>query len=194
MNKTICLIQGHPHRDASHFCHALADAYADGAASAGFSVKRLTLAEMDIPFLRDPKDFPEPPPPDILNAQKAVKAADHLCIVYPLWLGAMPALVKAFFEQLARNDFAIAAPENGGWPRKMLKGKSARVVVTMGMPSVAYKAFFGAHGVKSFERSILGISGFKPVRDTLIGGVGELSEKQSARWLEQMRAYGEKGS
>ncbi len=190
MQKNICLIQGHPHKDPSHFCHALADAYQDGAHSASSSIQRLDLAAMDISFLRDPDDFTKPPPREILDAQEAIRNADHLFIIYPLWLGTMPALVKAFFEQLSRNEFAIADNTEGGWPRKMLKGRSARVVVTMGMPSAAYRIFFGAHGVKGFESGILGISGFKPIRESLIGGVGGLSKKQSERHLARMRSFG----
>jgi putative NADPH-quinone reductase len=183
-------LQGHPHADPSHLCHALADAYEQGAIDAGYNVTRLTLATMDIPYLHDPGDFAKPPPPQIIDAQETIKAADHLFIVYPLWLGTMPALVKAFFEQISCNEFAIAQAESGGWPRKMLKGKSARVVVTMGMPSLAYKVFFGAHGVRGFECSILNMSGFKPIRETLIGAVDILSPKQIDRVLTRMRSYG----
>ncbi len=193
MPKNICLIQGHPHHDPAHFCHALGKAYEEGARSAGSKIEWLTLASMDIQFLRNPDDFAAPPPVEILEAQKKIKAADHVCIIYPLWLGTMPALVKAFFEQLSRHEFAISNNENSGWPRKMLKGKSARVVVTMGMPSAAYKIFFGAHGVKGFESAILGISGFKPIRDSLIGGVGGLSTRQAERHLIRMRTYGARG-
>lgn len=189
MAKKICIFQGHPHDDPSHFCHALANAYQEGAIQAGHSIERIDLAKMEVPFLRDPADFPEEPPAPFRDAQRKVKNADHVFIIYPLWLGTMPALVKAFFEQLSRHEFAIAESE-GGWPRKMLKGKSARVVVTMGMPSAAYKIFFGAHGVKAFESAILGMSGFKPIRDALIGGVGALSVKQAEKHLARMRAYG----
>jgi putative NADPH-quinone reductase len=193
MFKKICLIQGHPHNDPSHFCHALADAYEEGAYEAGHSVETIDLGKMEFPILRDPADFPEEPPSVIREAQRKVKNADHVFVIYPLWMGTMPALVKSFFEQLSRHEFAIAENEEGGWPRKMLKGKSARVVVTMGMPSAAYKIFFGAHGVKSFESGILGMAGFKPIRDTMIGGVGGLSQKQSEKQLANMRALGVRG-
>ena len=193
MSKKICLLQGHPHDDPSHFCHALARAYEEGAREAGHSIEVIDLGKLEFPLLRDPADFPEEPPSIIREAQRKVKDADHVFIVYPLWLGAMPALVKAFFEQLSRHEFAIAENEEGGWPRKMLKGKSARVVVTMGMPNAAYKIFFGAHGVKSFESGILGMAGFKPIRDTLIGGVGEMSEKQAEKQFANMRALGARG-
>ncbi|MEM9494701.1 MAG: NAD(P)H-dependent oxidoreductase [Pseudomonadota bacterium] len=192
MKKTICTIQGHPHDDPSHLCHALLDAYEEGARSAGHEINRIDLASLDFDMLRNPRDFELPPAAPIQEAQEKVKSADHMVIIYPIWLGSMPALVKAFFEQLARNAFAIAQNEKGGWPHQMLAGKSARVIVTMGMPSAAYKLLFGAHGVKSFETAILGISGFKPVRDTLIGGVDGLSEKQVQRHFATMRELGSK--
>lgn len=188
--KSICLINGHPHDSPDHLCSAIANAYAKGARGAGCKLRRIDLAKLDIPYLRDSADFVTPPPKAILESQDAIRAADHLVVIYPLWLGSMPALVKAFFEQLSRNEFALAANEKGGWPRKMLKGKSARVIVTMGMPSAAYKLFFGAQGVKSFESGILGMSGFKPIRETLIGGAGDLSDKRAKALLGRIEALG----
>lgn len=191
MDRTVCIIQGHPHGTGKHLCHAIADAYADGARQSGARIQRLDLGTMDIPLLRDPAVFGSPPPEVIVSAQQAVKASMHVVIVYPLWLGTMPAVVKAFFEQLCRNNFAIEATAKGGWPRQMLKGKSARVIVTMGMPAGAYRVFFGAHGVKGFERSILAMGGIKPIRETLIGGVGALSSKNIETLLVRMRRMGE---
>lgn len=193
MAKSILILQGHPHSGGKHFCHALADAYAAGAKAGGHQVKRLDLAALDFPMLRDPADFLTAAPDAIRKAQDMVTWSNHMVVIYPLWLGTMPAVVKAFFEQLARNNFAIGASENGGWPRQMLKGRSARVIVTMGMPSMAYKLFFGAHGVRGFESGILGMSGIKPVRETLIGGAAGLSEKQAAQWFARIKALGEKG-
>ena len=96
--KNICLLQGHPHAEPTHLCHALADAYEEGAVGAGLNVERLTLATMEIPFLHNPDEFGAPPPRQFLDAQKKLRASDHLVTIYPLWLGTMPALVKAFFR------------------------------------------------------------------------------------------------
>lgn len=195
--KRVLIIQGHPHGEAmgggGHFCHALADAYAEGAASAGAKVARLDLGSMDMNMLRDPAEFETEPPPAVRKAQIAVTEAEHLVILYPLWLGTMPAVVKAFFEQLCRNSFAIEMAKDGeGWPRRMLTGRSARVVVTMGMPAAAYRVFFGADGVKGFESGVLAMAGIKPVRETLIGLVGAMSPKQLAAKIASMRRLGEK--
>lgn len=194
MPRNICLIQGHPYSDGKRLCHALAASYARGARSSGAKVETVDLGAMEIPLLRNPDDFKSAPPRAIKEAQEAVTRCDHLAVIYPLWLGTMPAVVKAFFEQLSRNEFAISEGEGGGWPRKMLKGRSARVIVTMGMPAAAYKLFFGAHGVKSFESGILSMSGFKPVRETLIGGVGAVKKARADKLLATMAELGTRDS
>jgi putative NADPH-quinone reductase len=161
----IAIIQGHPDRRGGHLCHALADAYAEGAEAAGHAVRRIEVAALDFPVLRSREDWADGPlPPDLEAAQQAVAWAGHVVIVYPLWLGTMPALLKAFLEQLFRPGFAVA-PEGGpkGWSH-MLSGRSARVVVTMGMPALVYRWWFRAHSLKSLERNILKFVGIRPVR------------------------------
>jgi hypothetical protein len=39
------------------------------------------------------------------------------------------------------------------------------IVVTMGMPPLMYRWFFGAYGVRGFERSMLSFAGIKPIRE-----------------------------
>lgn len=187
----ICIIQGHPQSDEGHFCHALAKAYKDGATNANHEVHTIDIATLKFDLLRDPAESKKIPSGDIHTAQMKIKMADHLVIIYPLWLGTMPALMKAFFERLACGEFMLAQSEKG-WPIQKLKGKSARVVVTMGMPAVAYKLVFGAHGVRGFENMTLGMSGIGPIKETLIGAV-ESSVKARKAWLEKMNKWGSKG-
>lgn len=190
MNKTIAIIDGHPHRERRHFVHALADAYAKGAAGAGHSVTRINVAEVDFELLGDPAAWARGAPTSLKPAQEAIMAADHLVFLYPLWMGSMPALLKGFLEQLTAGGFAIEAT-NGGreWVQK-LKGKSARILVTMGMPAPAYRYFFGAHSLKSFERNILRFAGVHPVRDTLIGMVETRSDASRKRVLSRIEKLG----
>ena len=57
----------------------------------------------------------------------------------------------------------FASPAKGGMGEKLLGGRSARVVVTMGMPALVYRWYFRAHSVKSLERNILGFVGIAPI-------------------------------
>jgi putative NADPH-quinone reductase len=188
----IAIIDGHPDPAPERLCHALADAYADGAAAGGHQVRRLGVAAMDIPLLRSEAEFHGDDVPEAAGeAQEAIAWAEHLVLIYPLWLGTMPAALKALLEQTLRPDFAM--DYTGKWPAGRLKGRSARVVVTMGMPALAYRWWFGAHSLKSLERNILKFCGIKPVRETLFGTVGEASEGTRAGWLAEMRKLGQKG-
>jgi putative NADPH-quinone reductase len=190
MPHRILILQGHPDESASHFCHALADAYANGAASTGHEVRRIHAASLALPFLKTADEFEHAPPrPEIEEAQRTLEWCTHLVVIFPLWLGTMPAPLKAFLEQTLRPGFAFKA-EKGGFPQGRLKGRSARVVVTMGMPAFAYRWFFGAHGVRGLERSILKFCGFGPVRRTLIGNVATRDGDVRTRWLETVARLG----
>jgi putative NADPH-quinone reductase len=194
MPKRIVIIDGHPAPERVHLCHAVADAYAAAAEHAGHEVRRIEIATMEFPLLRSAEDFNHgAPPPDIAEVQSAILWAEHLLIVYPLWLGTMPALLKGFFEQAIRPGFAIDFKPNGMW-NKRLKGRSARIVVTMGMPALIYRWFFGAHSLKSLERNILHFAGIAPVRETLFGGIESASDARRQKWLERMKALGTRGA
>lgn len=193
MGARITIIQGHPDPEGGHLGHALAEAYAQGALEAGHEIRRVEVARLDFPILRSKDEWDHSPPaPDIAQAQADVSWANHLVIFYPLWLGSMPALLKAFLEQLLRPGFAADRTQGAtGW-RKRLAGRSARVVVTMGMPAFAYRWWFGAHSLKALERNILHFSGVSPVSHTLFGMVEAFRPPRHERWLKEMRMLGQR--
>jgi putative NADPH-quinone reductase len=190
MPKHIAVIDGHPDPSAERFCHALAASYARGAEEAGHSTERIVLAEIDFPLLRSRADWEGSNVPGALrSAQEAIGRADHLAIIYPLWLGAAPALLKGFLEQVMRPGFAIRTGARTLKPG-LLTGKSARIVVTMGMPGFVYRWYFGAHSLKSLERNILRFCGIAPIRRTLIGSVEGGGAPAHEKWLKTMQAFG----
>lgn len=193
MVKTIAIIQGHPDPAGGHFCHTLADAYAEGARSAGHEVAQIDVANLDFPLLRTQREFEEDEPKhDIKNAQEVIQNAQHLLIIYPLWLGTIPALLKGFIEQVFRPGFAFDYEPKGRW-RRHLKGRSARVVITMGMPPFVYRWFFRAHSLKSLERNILWFVGIGPTRETLIGAMDAMDDAKRRKWLAKLSEYGRRG-
>jgi putative NADPH-quinone reductase len=192
MTKRIAIIDGHPDPDPVRFVHALAEAYAAGAEAAGHEVRRIAVAQLDFPLLRLRDEWEHhAAPASLTGAAQAIAWADHLVLLYPLWLGDVPALFKGFLEQVARPGTAFRYRDKG-MPEKLWAGKSARIVVTMGMPGLFYRLFYRAHSLKSLERNILKFVGIGPVASTVIGTV-EGSAEQRGEWLEKMRAYGRDG-
>jgi len=193
MGKRIAIIQGHPSPQQKHLGHALADAYDQGAVAAGHAVRRIEVAQLDFPLLRTAEDWNEGTLPESLRgAQAAIGWADHLVMLFPLWSGTMPALFKGFLEQIARPGFAFRKNPGGGMA-PALTGKSARIVVTMGMPAVWFQLFYHANGVRGLQRSILGMCGIKPVRTTYIGLV-DAKGFNAGKWLAEMRELGRRGA
>lgn len=192
MPRSVLVIRAHPSPPGGHFCDALVEAYKAGAAGAGHRVEVLDLATLDIPFLRLAQDWKAASPSaDIRMAQERIAAAEHLVFIYPLWLGDMPALLKAFLEQVSCAGFVMSADDEGRW-KQGLKGKSARIIVTMGMPAFIYRFWFCAHSLKSFKRNILGFAGVSPVGTSVIGSVDKGDEHRRS-WIAKIRALGEKG-
>jgi len=195
MGKRILVVQGYPDAGRAHFSHALAEAYAGGATAAGHAVERIDVASLDFPLLRSKAEWDEGTVPAALApAQEAIRRAEHVVLFFPLWLGGMPALLKGFLEQVARPGFALSRPDEHGRQGKLLGGRSARVVVTMGMPALVYRWYFRAHSVKALERSILGFVGFAPVREALIGSVESMADADRQRWLGKLTALGRSAS
>jgi putative NADPH-quinone reductase len=189
----IVLLQGHPDPAVPHFCHALADAYAQGAAEAGHELRRIEIAHLDFPILRSQAEWLEGAlPASLAEAQQAIAWAEHQLLVFPLWLGDMPALLKGFLEQVLRPGFAFDERAGNSFA-KALKGRSARVVVTMGMPASVYRFYFRAHSLKSLERNILGFVGIAPIDETLIGGIESMDEIARKRQLSKLRRLGAEG-
>jgi putative NADPH-quinone reductase len=187
----IAIVHGHPDAAEAHFCHALIQAYARGADEGGHDVRGIDVATLDFPLLRTKEDFEHGAvPPALVLAQEALRWAEHYVIVYPLWLGGMPALLKGFLEQVLRPDFAFDMSGQGS--QRKLRGRSARLIVTMGMPAFVYRWYFGAHSVKSLERNVLAFVGIKPVRTTLIGAVEGAASRRQA-WLAKVAELGRNG-
>lgn len=192
--RRILLIQAHPDNGTPHLCHALCEAYAEGARAAGHELRLLDVAALDFPLLRRPQDWLEGElPAGLRGAQDDIRWAQHLVFFFPLWLGDMPALLKGFLEQIARRGFAFEPVAGNPLGKKLLGGRSARVVVTMGMPALVYRWVFRAHSVKALERNILGFVGIAPIHETLVGGVDGLGEAGVAAWQTRLRRLGRRG-
>ncbi len=192
MPRNIVIVQGHPDTAKNHFCHAIADAYAEGAAKGGHTVRWINVAELDFALLRSREEWERGEPPSAIKAcQEDVRWADHLVFIFPLWLGGLPALFKGFLEQTLRPGFAI-----GGGTRRLsgglLKGRSARVIVTMGMPAIFYRWYFRAHSLRSFEHNVLAFCGIRPVRDTVIGLIETGGAPRHQKWLQKIGSLGER--
>jgi len=177
MPQTVTILYGHPDTDPARLCHTIMTHYARATETGGAKVNVIEIGKLNYESVISAEDHSLGPiPKDVQRAQAAVLEADKIVLVFPLWLGSMPGRFKMFLEQVFRPGFAYDYSDKG-WPITHLKGKSADVIVTMGMPITFYKWFFRAHAMKNLKRNMLHFVGVKPVRFKYVGQVGGLTSE-----------------
>jgi len=78
----VALIQGHPIENARHFCHALSDAYKEGARQGGHGVREIGITKLQFPLLRSRQEWEtEQPASDIAASRETIAWAEHLVFV-----------------------------------------------------------------------------------------------------------------
>ncbi len=189
--KKILVILGHPARARKSFCEALAESYIEGAKQAGHTIDLIKISDLSFdPILHEGYKGEQVAEPDILTARSKILAADHFVIVYPLWQFSIPALLKGFCERTLTLGFAYDL--QGKKAVLPLKGKSVRLIQTMGMPGFAYRWIFREYGEKSF-RAMLRFIGMKPIRVTYCGLAESLDENRRSRYLMNVKRLGLEG-
>jgi NAD(P)H dehydrogenase (quinone) len=190
MKKTL-IIQGHP--DIESYCRALGNAYKVGAIDSGAEVQEIIVSDLNFkPSLEFGYRKRTELEPDLLAAQEKIKWADHLVIIYPLWWGGMPALLKGFFDRVFLPGFAFQKRENSVWWDKYLTGKSARIITTMDQPAWYHWLVYGEPAHKAMKKMILEFCGIKPVKITSIGPIRFSKDVFRKKYLEKVKFLGVK--
>lgn len=185
----ILLIHGHPSKES--YCFALAQAYKQGALSAGAEVREIHVGDLQFnPNLAHGYRKITELEDDLIRAQDAIRWAEHLVFVYPTWWGTIPALLKGFIDRTFLPGFAFKYRGNSPWWDRLLTGRSARLIVTMDAPVWFFRMVYGKPGHNAMKKMILEFCGIKPVKITSFGSVKRSSEKQRISWLDKVRHLG----
>lgn len=166
----VAAILGHP--NGPSFNRALAARYIDGLRASGAHVDVLDLEAMDFdPILHHGYAQIQPLESDLLAAQQTIEAADHVLIAFPVWWGTPPALVKGFFERTFLPGWAFKFGELWPLPKRLLKGRSAHLIVTMDSPTVVYDLWYRRSAHRAVVNGTLRFCGIGPVSSSTITAV-----------------------
>jgi putative NADPH-quinone reductase len=136
----------------------------------------------------------QPLEPDLRTAYEALSDADHLVLIFPLWCGDMPALLKGFIERILQPDLIARENTENAMNWNIFPHKTARIIMTMGMPVSIYRWWYRGHALKLLTRNILHFIGIKPVRQTIYGMIGTSKPEARERWLRDVEALGKAAS
>ncbi|WP_417799558.1 NAD(P)H-dependent oxidoreductase [Tenacibaculum sp.] len=187
--KKIVIINGHP--DKESFNYALSEAYKTGAKKSTAEIQEINIRELNFnPNLQFGYRKRTELEPDLLEAQEKLKWADHLVLVYPIWWGSVPAIMKGFLDRVLLPGFAFKKRENSLWWDKCFTGKSARIICTLDQPAWYYKWFYKSPSHNAIKKLTLNYIGVKKVRITTIGPIRLSKEKFRSKWLKKVAALG----
>lgn len=189
--KKIYILMGHPNTDPT-LTSSMADAYEKAARAAGHEVRRANIGELSFdPILHKGYKVIQELEPDLKKVQEDMKWADHLVLLYPLWWSATPALLKGMFDRMWLPGFCFRFNKhNMGW-KKLLHGKTARVVCLSNLNPHFIRILFGDF-TNEVGHATLGFAGYK-VRFTEIGNAEHLSDGAKAAWFKRMATLGAAG-
>lgn len=189
--KKIFILLGHPNKGTTN--SLFADAYEHGARDAGHEVRRINLADLHFdPVLHKGYQVIQELEPDLKTVQEAFKWAEHIVIFYPSWWSTMPALLKGMFDRMWLPYFAFHFHPNGyGWT-KLLKHKSARVVVTSDSHPLLARILFG-DTTNEIKKGILWFAGISPIKIHKIGPLRGASDERKKNWAKILYRLGAKG-
>lgn len=190
--KKILVIDGHPNPNS--FCSSLNQTYVDSAKRSQFEVDTLVLRNLkfDLSLHKGYTEIQELEP-DLIKAQEKIKWCEHLVIIYPMWWGMAPALLKGFLDRCWLPGFAFKYHDSDPMWDKLLKDRSARMIVTSDAPYLYNLLIYWNAPYRVMKKMVLKFSGFSPVKLTAIGRVKNLTEQEREKSLRKVSRLGELG-
>ncbi|MCM5509997.1 MULTISPECIES: NAD(P)H-dependent oxidoreductase [Vibrio] len=186
--KKILVINANP--KSSSLCHALAEHYAESA-SVRHEVKTIHTGGMNFqPDLSEGYDKLMPLEADLIQFQEKISWADHIVIVTPVWWGTVPAKFKGIIDRTFLSGFAFKYEAGKTLPKKLLKGKTSELIITLDTPVFWYKWVQGNPIYHHLKRTILDFAGIKNLSTLFLGPVIHSKPENREKWVKKVQRRG----
>lgn len=188
MSKRVLVLAANPKKDS--FIGSLAEAYANSAEKNN-EVQLLKISDMEFNMdLSGGYDEESSIEGSLKSFQASLEWCDHLVILTPLWWGSLPAKLKGLIDRTFLPGFAFQYETGKSNPKKLLQGKTARIVMTMDTPPWYYSLIQGAPAIKQLKATTLEFVGFNSVKSKMIGPIISSTKESRTKWVNDMSKLG----
>ncbi len=189
MSKRVLVLAANPRKDS--FTRYLAETYARSAQKE-HDVQLLSVSDMDFDLdLSSGYSDQQPMEDSLKEFQRSLEWCEHFVIFTPIWWGALPAKLKGLIDRTFLPGFAFQYEENKSIPKKLLLGRTARVVMTMDTPPWYYVLIQGAPGIKQLKTATLKFVGFNSVKSKMIGPIINSTKESRSKWVREVSKLGD---
>jgi NAD(P)H dehydrogenase (quinone) len=189
--KQVLIINGHP--DKQSYNYALSEAYLKGTSKTDAIMTQINIADLDFnPNLEFGYRKRTELESDLLEAIEKIKKADHMVWVFPMWWYGYPALMKGFIDRTFLPGITFVPIEGKALTKKLLKGKTARIIITADTPKWYDSLFMKSPTINQFKKGTLEFYGISSVKVTYISPVKNSKTNYREKWLEKIVLLGEK--
>lgn len=188
MSKRVLILSANPKKDS--FTGKLAETYASSAKEK-HSVKLMHISELEFNLNLSNGFTEQQAMEDSLKTfQAAIEWCEHLVIFTPIWWGSIPAKFKGLIDRTFLPGFAFQYEKGKTIPKKLLKGKTARIFMTLDTPPWYYFLVQGAPAIKQLKTATLKFVGFKSVKNKMIGPIISSTQSARKRWINEVSKLG----
>ncbi|TPV95245.1 MAG: NAD(P)H-dependent oxidoreductase [Myxococcales bacterium FL481] len=184
----VLVLHGHP--NPGSFNRALAGRYVQGLARSGLRVDEVDVDALAFDLrLRGPDFGAQELEPALLELQAQIARAAHLVVASPVWWGSVPASFKGMIDRVFLPGWAYLYGD-AATPQAGLKGRSARVLLTMDAPSWWDRFVYGRSASRQLERAWLRFVGIQSYGVTRFTGIKNTDSARRDRMLDRVEALG----
>jgi len=195
MPQRIFILNGHP--GPSSITRQSLDRYAASAIAAGHEVRLQQLADLSFDPDRGKAGYANAKPlePVLEESLKNLEWCSHFVLAFPLWWGGFPAKTKGWIDRVFVNGRTFTTDRTTAMcpPAPLLKGRSARVVITSDTPRSFLRLAYGDAILRQLKGQILGFCGFKPVNISFFSPASHPKPGAVDKLLVQMDKLGRAG-
>jgi putative NADPH-quinone reductase len=192
MPERIYILNGHP--GSSSISRQAMERYAAAALAAGHEVRVSQLADLSFDPDRGKSGYTNAKPlePVLEQEPENLVWCSHFVLAFPLWWGGFPAKLKGWIDRVFVNGRTFTTDKTTaiGLPAPLLKGRSARVLITSDTPRSFLRLAYGDAILRQLKGQILCFCGFKPVKITFFAPASHPKPGAVDKLLIQMDQLG----